>query len=139
MAHGRADITSMVTYFPPKPQLAAEWKHYENTVKALARWMKTTIMSIRAKHKRSLFLLGGDFNDQVRENEGGLVGELMREIANIAHLTPVNAAANAGATYYGENHTSEIDYVYMQTELVHTAKKVYVAKTLTKKVQMMTY
>ena len=136
MAHGRADITSMITYFPPKPQLAVEQKHYENTVKALYKWVKTTILSVRAKHKRSLLLLGGDFNDQVRMNEGGLVGELMRELAELAQITPVNSAAKAGHTYYGENHTSEVDFVYVQNEVLHTVKKIYIAASLTKKVQM---
>ena len=136
LAHGRADITSVITYFPVKPQLAAEQRHYENTVRALYRWVKSTILSIRAKHKRSLLLLGGDFNDQVRKEEGGLVGELMRELAELAQITPTNSAAKAGDTYYGENHTSEVDFLFVQNERLHTVKKIYIARSLTKRVQM---
>lgn len=122
MKHGRADITTICAYFPPKPQLNTEKKHYWRTASALADWVRGVVQSMRTSARRSLLVVGGDFNDYIDKHDpddGKSAANVIKQILRDYDMAAVNSIRDGGPTYFGNSHTSRIDYTCLPLEQQH--------------------
>ena len=133
MKTGRHDLIVIVIYYPPRPRIKSEWPQYTKTCKLINEWLDELLSSTPARSTPFIYF---DLNDHFSNESGNQrnvgnkcsgvqyeTGRIVQELLVKHDIMALNTFTDGSHTYHGENHSSQIDFVCMPTELFKNLEK----------------
>ena len=111
------DFTVLAIYFPVRANLASEQKRYRDAVSIMLKWMDTVLLQVRTSARRSIVIIAGDLNDELKCNDEKYTASKFRALCTKYDMMIPTEKYKAGPTYFGHNgSSSSIDVIAIAEE-----------------------